>query len=233
MMVRILLCDDDPRFLQNLQNVIVGMIGVPAQFHTFTGLEQISDAILSRCDIALLDIDFAGKRYNGIDIARKLRSFREDAVIIFITNYIEYAPEGYEVNAFRYVLKSDIREKLPLYLPDALARLCSEREMLRIQISGERIDIPLNQILYIESNQHTVIAHTSHKEYTWYSALTALEQELEPKGFLRIHKSYLVNMLHLKKYHSQGAVLNDGTALRVGEKNYAQQKKKYLFWKGM
>lgn len=232
-MVRILLCDDDPRFLETLQSVIEAGIGVSAVFHACTGLEQISDAMLSRCDIAFLDIDFAGKRYNGIDIARKLRSVRADAVIIFVTNYIEYAPEGYEVNAFRYVLKGDIREKLPLYLPDALAQLRGERETLRIRISGERIDIPLSQIRYIESRQHTVIAHTSRKDYTWYSPLSALEQELEPKGFLRIHKSYLVNMLHLRKYHSQGAVLDDGTTLRVGEKNYAEQKKKYLFWKGM
>lgn len=232
-MVRILLCDDDPRFLERLQGVIAAGLGVSATFHSFTGLEQISDPVLSRCDIAFLDIDFAGKRYNGIDIARKLRSFRKDAVIIFVTNYIEYAPEGYEVNAFRYVLKSDIREKLPQYLPEALAQLRSDRESLRIQVGGERMDIPLHQILYIESRQHTVIAHTPRKDYTWYAALSNLEQELESKGFLRIHKSYLVNMLYLRKFHSQGAELTDGTVLRVGEKNYTAQKKKYLFWKGM
>lgn len=76
-------------------------------------MERIPDSILSGCDIAFLDIDFEGKRYNGIDIARRIRSKRKDAVIIFVTNYIEYAPEGYEINAFRYVLKSEISRKLP------------------------------------------------------------------------------------------------------------------------
>ena len=196
-------------------------------------LPSIVLPVLKRCDIAFLDIDFAGKRYNGIDIARKLRIFREDAVIVFVTNYIEYAPEGYEVNAFRYVLKSDIREKLPQYLPEVLEQLRNEKQTLRIQISGEVIDIPLSEIRYIESEKHTVIVHTLRKDYTYYSSLAALEEQLELKGFLRIHKSYLVNMNYLKRYQSQGAVLIDGTCLRVSEKSYAAQKKKYLFWKGL
>ena len=59
-----------------------------------------------------------------------------------------------------------------------------------------------------------------------------LEHQLEPKGFLRIHKSYLVNMRHLKKFQCREAVLSNGTVLRVGEKTYADKKKKYLLWKG-
>ena len=63
-------------------------------------------------------------------------------------------------------------------------------------------------------------------------SLSELEEQLEPKGFLRIHKSYLVNMAHLKKYQSQQAVLSDGTVLRVSARSYAAQKQKYLLWKG-
>ena len=62
---------------------------------------------------------------------------------------------------------------------------------------------------------------------------TELEEQLESKGFLRIHKSYLVNMSHLQKFQSQGAVLDDGTTLRVSERSYADQKRKYLFWRGL
>ncbi len=71
-------------------------------------MEEISTQILSSADIAFLDVDYSGKNYNGMDIARKLRSLRKDTVIIFVTNFIEYAPEGYEVQAFRYILKREI-----------------------------------------------------------------------------------------------------------------------------
>lgn len=234
-MVRIIICDDNRDFLDRLcgdmESALDGL-NAKAKVYPYTQMESIPDSILSGCDIAFLDIDFEGKRYTGLDIARKIRAARRDAVIIFVTNYIEYAPEGYEVNAFRYVLKSDIQKKLPAYLPDALAQLRTERETMKIQNGGEQSHIPLSDILYMESQQHTVIIHTSQKEYRCYNSLTALEEELETKGFLRIHNSYLVNMAHLTKYSSTEAVLSDGTSLRVSARSYAVQKQKYLLWKG-
>ena len=235
-MVRIIICDDNRKFLNRLctdMESALDALNAKAKVYPYTQMESIPDSILNGCDIAFLDIDFEGKRYNGIDIARKIRAVRKDAVIIFVTNYIEYAPEGYEVNAFRYVLKSDIQKKLPVYLPEALAQLQSCGETMTIQINSEWFDIPLAEIRYIESQKHTVIVHTPRKDYAYYSSLTTLEEQLESKGFLRIHKSYLVNMSHLKRYQSQGAVLIDGTCLRVSEKSYSMQKKKYLFWKGL
>lgn len=234
-MVRIIICDDNRDFLYRLSAEIESALdglNTKAKVYPYTQMESVPDSILSGCDIAFLDIDFEGKRYNGIDIARKIRAVRKDAVIIFVTNYIEYAPEGYEVNAFRYVLKSDIQKKLPAYLPDALAQLRTERETMKIQNGGELIDIPFADILYMESQQHTVIILTQQKEYRCYNSLTALEEELEIKGFLRIHNSYLVNMAHLTKYSSTEAVLSDGTSLRVSARSYAVQKQKYLLWKG-
>lgn len=234
-MVRIIICDDDRTFLDRLSadmESALDALNAKAKVYSYTQMESIPDSILSGCDIAFLDIDFEGKRYTGLDIARKIRAARRDAVIIFVTNYIEYAPEGYEVNAFRYVLKSDIQKKLPAYLPDALAQLRTERETMKIQNGGEQSHIPLSDILYMESQQHTVVIHTQQKEYRCYNSLTAQEEELESKGFLRIHNSYLVNMSHLTRYSSTEAVLSDGTVLRVSARSYAVQKQKYLLWKG-
>lgn len=232
-MIHFVLCDDDPRFLEELRHQVEANLSCAHRIHTFTAMEQIPDSILSGCDIALLDADFSGKRYSGIDIARRLRSLRRDAVILFITHYIEYAPEGYEVNAFRYLLKSAVRSKLPGYLAEAVAQVRSGRASLKLQIGGEWMNVPLSEILYIRSDRHTVTVHTGAKRYTYYQSLTALEEMLSDQGFLRIHKSVLVNMAHLKQFHSQGAVLSDGTQLRVSEMHYSENKKQFLLWKGL
>lgn len=232
-MIHFVLCDDDPRFLEELRHQVEANLSCAHRIHTFTAMEQIPDSILSGCDIALLDADFSGKRYSGIDIARRLRSLRRDAVILFITHYIEYAPEGYEVNAFRYLLKSAVRSKLPGYLAEAVAQVRSGRASLKLQIGGEWMNVPLSEILYIRSDRHTVTVHTGAKSYTYYQSLTALEEMLSDQGFLRIHKSVLVNMAHLKQFHSQGAVLSDGTQLRVSEMHYSENKKQFLLWKGL
>lgn len=240
-MIRILICDDDQLFMSRMQNMIqdaLNAVNVKAKIHSYTQLEEIGYPILSSCDIAFLDVDLNQKKYTGMDVARRLRSVRSDAIIFFVTNYIEYAPEGYEVQAFRYVLKNEVPNKLVDYLKQALAEHKKTRETIKIQVCGELIDIYLKDILYLESQQHKVIVHIqrndrkSIKQYVFYASLSQLEQQLEAQGFLRVHKSYLVNMEHIKKYQCTQLELVNGTTLSVSEKNYAQQKNKYLLWKG-
>lgn len=241
--IRVIICDDDEVFLEKLRNSIESALqsmNVSAKIHTYSRMEDIGQPILASCDIAFLDIDFAHTRYNGLDIARKLRVERKDAIIIFVTNFIEYAPEGYEVQAFRYVLKLDVESKLKDYLQQAVAQLQSVCETLKIKVNGEIIDIPLASILYIESQLRMVLIHVrkdssgkSIKTYSCYAALSEMEKQLEPQGFLRIQKSYLVNMEHLRRFQCKEATLDNGMTLRVSEQNYAEQKQKYLFWKGM
>lgn len=194
--------------------------------------------MLSGCDIALLDIDYIDQNYNGIDIAKRLRRFRKDAIIIFVTNFIEYAPEGYEVQAFRYILKRNLKSDLKPYIEQALLHLQSNKETLKIQVNGEFIDLLIEDILYMEVMQHTVTVYVQRtgvrngvRSYVVYSTLTDLEEALAERGFLRIHKSYLVNMRHIAKFQSKAAVLDNGTTLRVGEKSYSENKKKYLLWR--
>ena len=70
------------------------------------------------------------------------------------------------------------------------------------------------------------------KTYRFYSSLANLEEHLATQGFLRIQKSYLVNMRRITKYQCNEARLDNGQTLRVSEKNYSENKKQYLLWKG-
>lgn len=239
-MLSILICDDDIGITNTMRSIVESVLlksGKKARIHTFTDASLVSDQLLSGCDIALLDIDFEEAGYNGMDVARRLRTFSRDTIIIFVTNFIEYAPEGYEVQAFRYVLKRDIDTDLKAVLPLALNQL--NQETLPIQVNGEIIKVALDDILYLEVQQHSVTVVTrmltserKQKEYSFYATLSDLEERLEPLGFLRIHKSYLVNMKHLKKLQCREAILDNGMTLRVGEKSYAENKQKFLLWKG-
>lgn len=239
-MLSILICDDDISVIDTMKKILEEVLreeDKKAKIYTFTDAVSVSDQMLSICDIALLDVDFYGASYNGMDIARRLRSLRSDTIIIFVTNFIEYAPEGYEVQAFRYILKRNLQADLKGVLPLALKRL--HQETLPIQVNGEIIKIPLDDILFLEVQQHNVTVVTQkltserkQKEYSFYATLSDLEERLEPLGFLRIHKSYLVNMKHLKKFQCREATLDNGMILRVGEKSYAENKQKFLLWKG-
>ena len=238
-MIRVLICDDDALFLDSLYDSVAAFLNdrkLKAKLHKYQFLEEISDQMMASCDIAFLDIDYNARNYTGMDIARRLRQFRKDAIIIFVTNFIEYAPEGYEVQAFRYILKRNLQSELKLYLQQAIDQLNTSRETVKIQVNGEYIDLPIEDVLYMEVMQHNVTVYVrkgkSVKSYEIYSSLSDLEERLADRGFLRIHKSILVNLRRITKFQSKAAVLDNGTTLRVSEKGYAENKKKYLLWKG-
>ncbi len=240
-MIRLVICDDDVAFLERLRSEIRAILKrreIEAVIHTYASAEEIPDSLLASSDIFFLDIDFPGKPYSGIDIAKKIRSVRQDSILIFVTNYIEYAPEGYEVQAFRYALKSDISSKLEQYLLHALEKLDQVREALQFKVSGETVTLPAEDILYIESQAHIAVLYAQRpgdsavKAYKIYASLSSMEEALTGRGFLRIQKSYLVNMRRLRKFQCSGAALDNGTVLPVSEKSYAEKKKQFLLWKG-
>ena len=240
-MIQIILCDDNDVFLEKFRAEIHGSLKkskITAVVQTYSSAEAIPAAMMAEADILFLDIDFTDKNYTGIDIAKKIREVNDHAVIVFVTNYIEYAPEGYEVQAFRYLLKSDIESKLDRCLEQILGKMQSVQETVLINSAGETLELPLSDILYIESQLHNAVIYIQTlgtdtvKEVRVYSSLSNLEQQLSEKGFLRVQKSYLVNMRRIAKYQCSEALLDNGTVLKVSQKMYAEQKKKYLLWKG-
>ena len=232
--VQILLCDDDPVFLAELRSEVertFAKMNRAVSITAFNSPADIPAELLAECDMAFFDIDFEAEEQNGIDIARSLRQVNRHAYVFFVTNYIDYAPAGYEVQAFRYILKRDIGEVLERYILQAMENMAEGREYLRLRDREQTVDLPLAQISYLEVLDHYVSIHAGETAYTLGTTLSSLEQGLEAHGFLRIHKSYLVNMHCIYKFSSRECLLTDGTTLAVSAKNYAQQKQKYLMWK--
>lgn len=234
--LNIFLCDDDPDFLNVLDDELARIFrkhNLNASIFLINSPSDLSESLLAACDMAFLDIDFESEEQNGIDIARTLRRVNSHTLIFFVTNYIDYAPAGYEVQAFRYILKRDMDEVLERYILQAMEIKAEGQEYLRLRDKEQTIDQPLEQITYLEVLDHYVSIHTGSENYTLHATLSGMESEMEAHGFLRIHKSYLVNMAHIRKFRSRECLLLDGTTLAVSEKNYSQQKQKYLLWKGL
>lgn len=102
--MNVLVCDDERQIVDSIIETLEKKTEETQVSSRFYGFSQPSQIDLSLpYDIALLDIDMG--ETNGIELARKLRAENENIVIIFITNFIQYAPEGFEVQAFRYLLK--------------------------------------------------------------------------------------------------------------------------------
>lgn len=114
-MIHILICDDDTTFAHDMYKRILTLPAYSPKSMTIqclTNANDINAELLTNCDILFLDIDLGEK--NGISLARDMRRRNPEAVLIFVTNFSEYAPEGYEVDAFRYLSKTELDKKLSL-----------------------------------------------------------------------------------------------------------------------
>lgn len=113
--MHLLICDDDARFAARVEQKVrdeLAQRGIPAQITVCTrGEEALATPHLELYQVALLDVDL--DTMNGISLGRQLRQSSPDIALIYISAYLEFAPEGYTVNAFRYILKRDMERMLP------------------------------------------------------------------------------------------------------------------------
>ena len=234
--MQILVCDDNPRIAQNLAALIKQQIasqGVSVTISIIDNTKDLHYLDFNNFDLAFLDIDMG--ECNGIDLARKLHAVRPDAVIVFVTNYIEYAPSGYEVNAFRYVLKSTVEKALPEIVLLALDEYKKRHRVVSFAMASENIDVPVENILYLESDHRMMVMYLinySRESFRFYASITQMETTLSPIGFLRVHKSYLVNMEYIELLQYGKVRLKGLVELPVSKTNYTELKQQYIAWRG-
>lgn len=148
-MIHILICDDDTTFAHDMYKRILTLPAYSPKSMTIqclTNANDINAELLTNCDILFLDIDLGEK--NGISLARDMRRRNPEAVLIFVTNFSEYAPEGYEVDAFRYLSKTELDKKLSLYFSDALNVCRTRQRKVEIFCEGESMPVPIQALAY-------------------------------------------------------------------------------------
>lgn len=177
----------------------------------------------------LLDVISSGKRYDvlfldilmpeldGLSLARELREFDKDMLIIFITGKIEFMQTGYEVRAFRYLLKEQIETGLPKIWQDIRKELLDRADAyLTYEFDRKIYRCSCRDVLYLESNLRRVILHTINETAAWYGKLDDLAAKYPM--FVRIHKSYLVNRRHIRSISAGTVVLSNGDILPISRK---------------
>ena len=148
-MLHILICDDEPEFASLLKAKITGLPTYSRRrmsIECVTDLRSITVQMARDMDLIFLDIDMGS--VNGIQLAAKFREVRKDSILIFVTNYGEYAAEGYEVNAFRFLPKLRLDEKLPDYFEKAVAACQAHARTLNLICDGEETSLAIDTIIY-------------------------------------------------------------------------------------
>ncbi|MEY8518841.1 LytTR family DNA-binding domain-containing protein [Lachnospiraceae bacterium 29-84] len=223
--IKIAVCDDE----KNIRSYLVSLI--KKQGRECSVMEYASaDAYLSdgkEHDIIFLDIEMGGigAGLDGMGLARHIRGMeaQKQPIIIFVTGYEKYVYDAFDVGAFQYLVKPVDEQKFAEVFGRAAGRSVSEAEQrkkkLVIQYGGERKAIPLNDIYYMESQNHTIVLYLKDRNMEYYAKIGDLEKELAGQ-FYRIHRGYLINLSYVEGYNRTELRMANGDKLLLSRYKY-------------
>ena len=216
--MRIAICDDEVVQQQLLQKYLEEWIKINGgilETELFQSGESFLFAWEDDRDYDLLILDIEMGQLSGMELAAKIRSQDENIPILFVTGYDRYMAQGYEVAALNFLMKPLHKEKLFEVL-DKVKKRGKNEEKLLFQTDKGPISLMLSKIWYVEARAHQCILYTEEEEYLVYSGISEMAKLLGSyRGFIRCHRSYLVNVQHILAVVKSELILDDKRRLPV------------------
>jgi two-component system, LytTR family, response regulator len=241
--IRVVIVDDEELARQVLCEFLSAHNDVEVVAECANGFEAVKAVAEQKPNLVFLDIQMP--KLDGFEV---LELVGRDAAVIFVTAYDSYAIKAFEVHAVDYLLKpvgaerfeaalTRARERLGGKLPHqtvppaelAAAARPPSQYLDRIPVrDGTRVFIvPVSKLDYAEAQDDYVALASEGKKHLKQQTISSLETALDPSRFLRIHRSYIVNLERVARVEPYGkdshvAVLSDGAQLPVSKSGYAR-----------
>ena len=189
--------------------------------------ELLKSAQRERFTLYLLDVMMPGM--DGIEAAHEIRGFDDAAEIVFLSSSPGFAYKSYGVRALNYLLKPVRREELFPLLNRLRLQEQKNTEALTLKTNASFVRVPYTEISYVEVIRKQVCFHlTDGTEYKATGTLKDFENELLGRPeFMRVHRSYIVNMLQVRRLSYDGLLTFRGETLPVSRTAYPQLQRSY------
>ena len=180
------------------------------------------DNYFNLIDFSDMDIIYIGvtRDYDGIGIAKSIRKAGLNPVIVFFTRLTDSVFDAFDVEALHYLLSSRISvAKFDEVFRKAVSKAESRtQESVVLSCAGEQRRIIISQIYYFEVYNRIVTVHYREGTFEFYSTLSKLEDSLTKRGFIRVHRAYLVSKRYIASYKRNEITLFNGMTIPVGGK---------------
>lgn len=225
--IKIAICDDETACRESLEMMCRTFfeekrsITEMPDIHVFSSGKEII-ASNETYDILLLDIEMPDQ--DGISIKEYFETSREQTRIIFTTSHKERVLEAFGKNVVSFLVKPIDRDNFQKVMEKTLSDICGL--VLEIEESGETFLIAVKQIKYIEAQDKYTLAVTASGEHLFRRTLKFWENVLPCEDFVRIHKSYLVNLEYLEK-KGEEVRLDHGKLIKISRLRKNEVMEKY------
>jgi len=239
--LRAVIVDDEELARGYLRELLAAHPEVEIAAECANGFEAVKAVAETAPDLLFLDVQMP--KLDGFEVLELIdRSSDPPPAVIFVTAYDQYAMRAFDAHAVDYLLKPFSSERFERALERARSRLSERRlpvELAAARAPAERPErivvrdgtrvhvIPLDKLDYVEAQDDYVAFHSGGKSYLKQQPIASVEAALDPKRFVRIHRSAIVNLERVSRIEpyakeSRIAILSDGTRLPVSRSGYAR-----------
>lgn len=217
-MFQIGICDDEAgsrALLAGYARTLIQHQGLNFRLQEYASAEALLSA-QDKPEILLLDVQMGGM--DGVMAAKTLREQGCGSIIILVTNYIQYAIDGYEFNAFYFLKKPVEYERFCRVVGQAM-RLVYRNAHATLAVKCEEglRQLTVRTISYCETDRGGVLLHLPGETVRCRRGIAQLEQQLQTEDFFRCHTAYLVNLAEIERIGAADLTLKDGTVLPVSK----------------
>ena len=225
-MINIAIVDNEKSVLENISGILSDMRGESDDIHIDT-YEKAKDFLAAfetvRYQILISDVDMP--EMNGIEMGKKARDCDPNIYIIFLTAYVEYAIESYRMEAYQYILKEDVEERLPEIIKRLIGIVRNHLvKYCYIGSDTHRIKMCQDDIIHIRKTKGTkyVSFCTTEGEIRERSSIEKVLEKLGREEFIVVERGSVVNLRHIMKVRDNVIYLSNGDAV---EASHARIKK--------
>lgn len=233
-MLQVVICDDNEEFLKDISdkihqisisnNLSVNITTYASGKSMLFDLEECIESI----DILFIDVLMDGM--TGIDVSKEMRKYGSDAQIIFITSVKSHVFEALDVMPLHYLIKNEIDDDVIKNILIKAVNLSNKykKSGFLYKVGHNRRYIKCEDIIFFEVNNRVISMHRSDKNVdVFYSTMDKLENDLDGNEFIRIHRSYIVNITKISAINGKSVTCYNEIVLPIGRKYMDKLKQKY------
>lgn len=233
-MLKIAMCDEDNIVLQKVSSEISQFMDSQNYKHVidlFSQGEELINICESKLDgyqIAFLEIHI-GEDEEGFKVAAKLRElYEEKIIIIFLTAHDEYVFQCFEYSPFAFLRKSKIEEELIPILSRALIKVEQYKNDLQLfKTSQGEVKIDLTKVIYFEKLGRKTMIMTTTGVYETNYQLIQIEEMIDERNFIMIHRSIIVNMKYIFSLEKDNVILENKQKLPLSRHRVKEVKRAF------
>ena len=214
--MNIAIVDDEPVFLKQLHNRLREMKLPDCEIHEFTnGRDLLSFYVKGMYEVIILDVEMPD--LTGLQTAERIRQIDGSVIISFLTNYAEFAVKGYDVGAFRYILKNQPDYVYTKQLNSIIAECQQRFRTFTFNNKNLSFKFRLTDILYFEGHRRKVSLFTVNGELEYGGDFSTVCGELLKYNFAIINRGILVNLDHIQNITKYDIILSNGRKIPIGK----------------